>query len=389
MSFMHASATQGKQILEWASTWHQTVVLWTIVGTVFALALGVLANMAGFPGFNFVLAAITLLAGIFFLTKPVLVLSVFGIGSFTSGLPDIKLGEILRNGVGSLPNFELEKIFGSGWDAIKATAHKVAHVFFLLAVVFVVLGTFPISDATLVVPALVVLTGFGLWSALFAKGHVWYRNITIGILLIAGGITFFKLYDPESKVERIEEARAAHQEALIDEALTPVLRKAENGIKLTKEEVRILDAAKSLEESRSIITKVKAFALGRVIEYRVPSNIAPENLKPICGVPSGEYRLEVSDGSRLGIGQRDQPGTSTVALTGRADRIARSDQLRRQDYRPYGFMLNGSGHEETVAVARDGCLLPSFNLTFEQEDLFRDRLWLVKHSTIRFVLKGI
>lgn len=389
MSFTKATITQGEKALEWANRWHQTVVLWTIAGAVFVLALAVLANMAGFPKLNFVLAAASLVIGIFFLTKPLFVLSVFGLGSLANGLPDTKLGEILRNGVESLPNFELEKMLGAGWDAIKATVHQVAHVFFFLTVLFVVLGTFPISNPTLVLPAIVILAGIGIWAALFTKDHVWYGRITVGILVLSGVVVFFKMYDHASRVERIEEARAAHQEQLVEEALTPMLRKAENGIKLTKEEVRILDAAKKREESRSIAKRVETFIFGRTIEYRVPSDIAPENLKPICGIPPGEYRLEVSDGSRLGIGQRGQPGVSTIALTGRADRIARTDQLRRQDYRPYGFMLNGSGHDEMVAVAEDGCLFPSFNLTFEQEGLFRNGQWLARNSTILFVLKGI
>lgn len=339
MSFTHASAIQGKQILEWANKWHQTVILWTIVGAVFALALGVLANMAGFPGFNFIFAAITLLAGIFFLTKPAIVLSVAGIGSLTSGLPDIKLGEILRNGVASLPNFELEKIFGAGWDAIKATAHKVAHVFFLLAVVFVVLGTFPISDATLVVPALVVLTGFGLWSALFAKGHVWYRNITIGILLIAGGITFFKLYDPESKVERIEEARTAHQEALIDEALTPVLRKAENGIKLTREEIRVLDVAKNREESRSIVKRAEN-AFSR-IGYKKTVLYEVKSLRDgtICGILPGAWIFRMKQSTLVTVFEEEGPNR----------------------YEINGFITaNGSPVGEKTIVGKDGCVTISF-----------------------------
>jgi hypothetical protein len=50
MSFIDAGFTQAEKALEWANKWHQTVVLWTIVGGTFAIVLGVLANLVGFPG---------------------------------------------------------------------------------------------------------------------------------------------------------------------------------------------------------------------------------------------------------------------------------------------------------------------------------------------------
>ncbi len=323
MSFIKAVLTEGEQLLEWANKWHQTIVFWTIVGAVFVLALGVLTNLAGFPRFNFVLAAITLLAGIFFLTKPALVLSVVGIGSLTSGLPDIKLGEILRNGVGSLPNFELKKILGSGWGAIKATTHKVAHALFLLTVILIVLGTFPISDPALVLPALVVLTGFGLWTAIFAEKNVarWYRRITIGILLIAGGTIFFKMYDHKSKVERIEEARVAHQEALIDEGLTPILRKSEHGVKLTEAERRTLEKARDREENRSIVKKVGHFFTDGEQDVTINS------LEPvkICGLPSGSKRFVIDGGEPLIVILMPDETSPTGMTATRTD--ARNDPL--------------------------------------------------------------
>jgi hypothetical protein len=104
--------------------------------------------------------------------------------------------------------------------------------------------------------ALVVLTGFGFWSALFAKGNVWYRRITIAILLVSGSIIFFKMYDPKDKIERIEAAQEAYRAQLIDEALTPILRKAEHGVKLTADEAQVLEKAKSREEKNSLLSKI-------------------------------------------------------------------------------------------------------------------------------------
>lgn len=293
MSFIKAVATQGGQLLEAANKWHQTVVLWTIVGVVSAITAGVLANVAGFPKLNFLLAAITLLAGTFFLTKPAIALSVFGLGALTNGLPDIKLGEILRNGVGSLPNFELKKILGAGWDVVKATSHKVAHVFFLTTVFFVVLGTFPISDPVLVLPAIVILTGVGLWAALFTEGHLWYKRITFGLLVVSGIAVFYQMYDPQGKIERIEEAQAANQERLIDAALDPILRKAEHGIKLTPEEKLTLDAAKKREENRSV-TKRTSDAVSRVIGISETKTVVLDWSKPTSiKIPAGRRTFRV------------------------------------------------------------------------------------------------
>lgn len=343
MSFTKAALTQGERALEWANGWHQTVVLWTVAGSAFVLALAVLANMAGFPEFNFVLAAATLVIGIFFLTKPAFVLSVFGIGSLANGLPDTKLGEILRNGVGSLPNFELEKMLGAGWDAVKATTHKVAHALFLLTVILIVLGMFPIGDARFVLPALVVLTGFGLWSALFVEknGMLWYRNITIGILIVTSGIILFKMYDHASKVERIEEARVAHQERLIEEALTPMLRKAENGIRLTKEEVRILDAAKKREENRSVLKQAEN-ALAK-IGYKKTVLYEIKSLRDgkICGIMPGTWTFSMKQSTLVTVFEEEGPNL----------------------YEINGFItVNGSPVGEKTTIGKDGCVTVSFAL---------------------------
>ncbi|MBP9751594.1 MAG: hypothetical protein KBD19_01905 [Candidatus Moranbacteria bacterium] len=393
---MTAATTQAEKALEWANKWHQTVVLWTIVGGTFVVMLGVFANLVGFPGFNFILATVALLAGIFFLTKPVIVLSVFGIGSLTSGLPNFKTSDVLTKGFAGLPDFELKKFLGAGWAAIEATAHQVAHVFFFLTVLFVVLGTFPISDPTLVLPALVVLTGFGFWSALFARGNTWYRRITFAILLVSGIMVFFKMYSTytPSETEKVAETLLEQNATQLDRNDAAYIatqggfaEKAKKG-ELTDEQKRQLAFAAN---SKPIHKRVVSFVEERLgvvtIEYKIPQNIADE--KKVCGIPPGEYRLEVSEGSRLGISQSGQPGTSTVALTGRADQIARNDQLRRQDYRPFGFMLNGSGHDEPVTIGKNGCATPSFNLTFEQEDLFRSGQWLAKgDQLVLFRLKN-
>lgn len=384
MSFSSAATVQAEKFLEWANKWHQTVILWTIVGATFAIALGVLANMAGVPGFNFILAAIALLAGIFFLTKPMVVLSVFGFGSLTGGLPDLKIGEILK---GNVPNFEIKKFLGAGWDAIRVTAHQVAHVFFFLTVLFVVLGTFPISQPALVLPALVILTGFGLWSALFAKGSIWYRRITIAILLVSGGVIFFKMYEPQkSLTERVEAAQEQNRDKLVDDALKPILRKAEGGYKLSKDENELLQAAKEREESRSLAKKAETFLRGRVIEYRVPSNIAPENLKPICGIPNGEYILDLADNTPLRLKIRDESGIWSQQYIDLKDHTRISSSFPDDRYPTYGVYSNGIRVGGKLRVT-NGCISQSFNLRHDVENWFRQGTYEVEPTTLKLLLK--
>lgn len=384
MSFIGSAVTQAERGLEWANKWHQTIVLWTMIGAMIILSLGALANVAGFAGLNFALAALTLLVGIFFLTKPAFVLSVFGIGLTAKGLPDIKVREMLQNGVSALPNFELERMIGAGWDAVQATMRRAAQALFFLTTVLIVLGTFPVGDAKFILPAFVVLAAFGFWAALFTKGNVWYRNITIGLLVVATGIILFKLYDRPGIVERIEEARAAQREQRIEKALEPVLRKAEHGIKLTREEAILFEKAKKREAEKSWVTKWSTKWQGRTIEYKVPENIAPENLPPVCGIPKGEYSIHVSEGSRLLI---NAGGTMiSEPLTG-PPHISRPEQLHRSDYRPFGLMINGAGDGEKVIVDEQGCAVVSFNTMFAQDDEFRSGTWKAKLTTILFRLK--
>jgi hypothetical protein len=398
MSFFKAGLVQAEKGLEWATKWHQTVVLWTIFGTGFVLTLGVLANIAGVPGFNFVLAAGALLLGIFFLTKPAFILSVFGLGSL-SGLPDTKLGEILANGVGSLPNFEIMKFLGAGWDVVKATANQVAHVFLLLTTIFVVLGTFPISNPTLVIPAIVILTGVGLWTVLPGKGAYWYQRVIIAVLLVCGSVIFFKLYVPE-EVAQPEAAKAAtellaqHEKQLDRNDATYIAKKggfataAAKGELTPEQERKLKFAANGTPIQRQVVSYIEE-RLGVIrIEYQVPSNIAPENLKPICGIPPGEYEFDLGGNPHLTLLVNDpESGASRTTINiGDWSKVGRGG-VSYPEYIPGGMLLNDTPMTRVVVIGKDGCARVRFNWPENEIKYFRDRIFKIEETALRIILR--
>lgn len=389
MSFTKAAFTQGEQLLEAANKWHQTVALWTIVGAIFVVTAGVLANIAGFPGFNYVLAGVELVIGIYFLTKPAAVLSVFGLGSFTSGLPDIKVGEILRNGVSAIPNFELKKFLGAGWAIVEATTRKVAHVFFFLVVLHTTLGTFPIADPAMVLPVLVILTGIGLWAALFTEKAVWYKRVTIGILLVALSGVLWKAYVIPSPSEAGEEAeKLLVQNAVqLDKNDAAYIKGnfAANAKKggLTAEEKRKLELA---ADGQHFLRKASAFVeetvAGRIkIEYRVPSNIAPEKLPRICGVPPGEYEFELGGDPFITV------ATPTIEIYSLKKQGGFRSDLPLPYYNAFGVLLNGAPVGSTVVVGIDGCATVSFNIASIMAEQFSTGAWKAQPLLLHIVLK--
>ncbi len=384
MSFIEAAKTKAELGLEWATKWHMKIMPWVIGWVTFFLAMGVLANKAGYPGLNFILAAVALIVAVFFLTKPFFISVVFGAGAGTEGLPDFKFADILDKGFAGMPNLELEKFFGAGGKLIQETAKKVAHLLLFLTVLFVVLGTFPLSDTRYALPALIVLAGFGLWSSLYATKSVWYKRITLTILLVAGAIVFFKLYYPKDEVEKIDEARNSFREERLSEELRPLIRKSGEGIKLTEEEAIVLEKARAKKAKQSLLKKVGTYFHGMEIEYQVPSNIAPENLKPICGIAPGEYSIHVSEGSRLLI---NAGGTMAYEPLAGKPHVSLPQKLHRPDYRPFGLMINGGGDGEEIIVNKSGCAVVSFNTMFGQDEAFRTGELKVVNSTILFRLQ--
>jgi hypothetical protein len=245
-----------------------------------------------------------------------------------------------------------------------------------------------ITKPVMLFPLYVAGTVAGIYGLLWGGG-VWFKRVIILSVMFLAGKALVGMYYEQTEAAKVAEEFLAQNEKQLDKNDAAYIakqggfaEKAANGELTPEQERKLLFAANGQPIHKKAATFVES-RLGVIkVEYQVPSDIAPERLKPICGLPPGEYELEVSDGSRLGISQSGQPGVSTVALTGHAGQIARPDQLRRQDYRPYGFMLNGSGHGESVTIGKNGCALPSFNLTFEQEDLFRNGQWLTGGSPI-------
>ena len=83
-------------LMDKANRWHKVGFLYAVAGSSFLIVLGVLANVAGFAGLNFLFAAVTIISALYFLTKPAMVLTGFGFGALLSGLSDLSLKESLE-----------------------------------------------------------------------------------------------------------------------------------------------------------------------------------------------------------------------------------------------------------------------------------------------------
>ena len=277
-----------KDWLDTAQRWHRHFLLKAIPAILLTLVLGVGLNAAGWKEVNFLFALAAILGGLFFATQPKVVLAVFGVGALWNGLLDAKV-------TGAKANLDQGLQFVSD-----KYVRPVGHVLLLTTVVFVFLGTYRIQNPLAILPLIVVVMGLGLWAALFASDTTWYRRITLKLLLAAGvmsliGAYFYTPSRTEKTVERIEAARETNRDKLVDEALTPILRKVEGGYKLSTEENELLRAAKEREERKSIVNKVRKFFTNGEQDVTIDS-LSPVK---ICGLPNGSKKFVIDGGDPI------------------------------------------------------------------------------------------
>lgn len=161
-----------------------------LIGTVLGVILGVIANRAGMPLWNFIFAAVFLVVWLFLEFHPKGLLVVFGVGGL-NGLPkDWGINQLIRDG--KLPDLRLSEVVKQGFELIKKLSYYSAHVAFFVTVMFVVLGTFELKTASAVLPVFVLLAAIGLWSILAKVPAKWYFRITGLILLVSIVIFLYK-----------------------------------------------------------------------------------------------------------------------------------------------------------------------------------------------------
>ncbi len=166
---------EAQILLEKANRWHKVGFLYAVSGSTFLIVIGVLANIAGFAGLNFLFAAITIITALYFLTKPEHLLTTFGFGAIVSGLSDFNLKKSLECGISALT------------DSFK----PIGLLFLFVTVVFVTLATFPIANAAMVLPLIVILAGLKLTAIVQRPG---YKMFVLAILLFSGSVTLYKMY---------------------------------------------------------------------------------------------------------------------------------------------------------------------------------------------------
>ncbi len=169
----------AKILLEKANRLHKVGFLYALSVSAFLIIIGVLANIGGVPGLNFFFAAITIITALYFLTKPAAVLTTLGFSTILCSLTDLNLRKSLETSI-----------------------KPIGLLFLFVTVVFVTLATFPIANAGMVLPLIVILAGLKLTTIVPKPG---YKLIVLGILLFSGGLTLYKMYVRPTKTAIVAE----------------------------------------------------------------------------------------------------------------------------------------------------------------------------------------
>ncbi len=304
---------EAQILLEKANRWHKVGFLYAVSGSTFLIVIGVLANIAGFGGLNFLFAAITIITSLYFLTKPEHLLTSFGFGAILSGLSDINLKQSLEGGL----------------SALTESFKPIGLLFLFVTVVFVTLATFPIANAAMVLPLIVILAGLKLTAIVQKLG---YKMFVLAILLFSGSVTLYKMYVRPTRTAIVaDEFLKMNQENLDKQKAGEIEKLREymkNGGVLTPEQLRLIslieehvDASKnkSLEKLKTIysdnyqialsneqvLTPQKVSAIinqgnekfnkenyqGAIVDYTIAILLDPKNADAYCNRGKAIYNL--------------------------------------------------------------------------------------------------
>lgn len=238
---------EAQILLEKANRWHKVGFLYAVSGSTFLIVIGVLANIAGFAGLNFLFAAITIITALYFLTKPEHLLTTFGFGAIVSGLSDFNLKKSLECGISALT------------DSFK----PIGLLFLFVTVVFVTLATFPIANATMVLPLIVILAGLKLTAIVQRPG---YKMFVLAILLFSGSVTLYKLYVLPTRTSIVaDEFLKMNQENLDKQKAGEIEKLREymkNGGVLTPEQLKqieLIEENVNASKNKSLFEKLNIF----------------------------------------------------------------------------------------------------------------------------------
>jgi hypothetical protein len=283
-------------------------VLWTYTGAFIAIAIVLMVLVKLMVGWNhtalidmepglmlrsYIIAVLGLLFWAFVRHFPDALGVMVGLGTI-KGLPDFKLGEFLKNG--TLPNFD-RKVVG---DAILDTFQKfwkvLDHLMLFFLVLCVVFGTLPIENPSGVIGALVCLAGIGLWSMLFAKVVVWYRRITIGILLVAISVMLYGTYmhfrPQDATIEQVETVLERNEDARQNKIAKLLLEGAKKGTTTAAERelIKSMSAEKKERGLGGVVGVYKDLTYKKQVVYTVRDF---QDGAPICGIRNGTRKFSV------------------------------------------------------------------------------------------------
>lgn len=183
---------EGLRWMEYARRFYLRAFITLVIAAIITLAVMVGANFVGVKGLAFWLVIPFLIVWALCQFYPAVLLTLFGVGSL-DGLPkDWSLNRLLKER--ELPDLSLSAMATSGLGLIRKIVLWGAQVALFVIVLGVVLGTWELENPKVVVPVLVILTGIGLWTAVYPTTSQWYRRIVISILLVAVALQLWDGY---------------------------------------------------------------------------------------------------------------------------------------------------------------------------------------------------
>lgn len=250
-----------------------------------------------------------------------------------------------------------------------------------------------INKPHMLFPLYVAGTIFGIYSLLWG-GNVWFKRVVIISAVFLAGKALVGMYNEQTETEKVAEQLLTQNEKQLDRNEAEYIAKkggyaaaAAKG-ELTDELKRKLLFAKNGKPVLQRITDEGEEFLGVIrVEYQVPSNIAPENLKPICGIPPGEYEFTLGGSPHLTLVVNDPiSGMSRTTLNIADWSKAGRGGVSYPEYIPGGMLLNDIPMKRKVVVGNDGCARPRFNWPENEIDHFRNGIFSVEKTTLLIVL---
>ncbi len=262
------------------------------------------------------IAAAFVVVWAFFQFLPHTLVAMFGLG-IPGGLPNLSIGKVFREGLGAIPDFKTDDIVKSGWNIITMFVKLSAQIPYFVIVMAAVFGTWGIENTSLVWPILIALLGVSIGVALFFKGSVWYKRVTMSILAISIGAMLYGTYahfHPQDQMITKIETIHGRQDDVKKSGMTGLLfngvkgnglspaekialkatKEQKVGIeKLTSEEKEIFQSLKEEAGDRNIFGVVgvyKDLTYKKQVVYTVRDF---QNGAPICGIRNGTRKFSV------------------------------------------------------------------------------------------------